>query len=236
MARVGWSMAALALVVTLLSSLIPLLGTFIIAPLATIIIGAGAGWWASKRLGSGGAGRGAGAGSIAGLGAFLGTTIGTVIIFSIMGGNQGFQQQFLTALQDAQQQNPGTELPPIDRETLASAAAVIGGGLGFCVGLFNIFLSMLGGLIAGAVYGKRDTPAVAPVGAYVPENTGIPQMTSQAPYTGQTHYGGPTDSSPQPDYTTRVMDPTANEEHNARIYPVDSDEHKTRIYPDDDKR
>ena len=213
MARAGWSMAALAFVAVGLSALIPLVGTVIIGPLAAIIIGAGAGWWASKLMGSGGAGRGAGAGSIAGLGAFLGAVVGTIVLFSIFGNNPQFQQQFQQGLNEAQQQNPEAQIPALNATAIAGAGGAV---IGFCMGLFNIFLSMLGGLIAGAVYGRRDAPvAVAPIGGYVPDNTGIPQMTSQTPY--------PT----QPDYNTRPFDPQPNDA---------DDEHKARIYPDNEGR
>ncbi len=199
MARAGWSMALLALVVTALSALIPLIGTFIIGPLATIIIGAGAGWWASKRLGSGGAGRGAGAGAIAGLGAFIGATIGTVIIFSILSGSPDGRAQISSILAQMQQEDP--TLNQLSSDDLASAISVLGGGLGFCVGLFNIFLAMIGGLIAGLVYGKRDTPpavAAAPVGAY--DNATLPQMSGQPTYPEQQSYGTQPTSSGQQNY------------------------------------
>jgi hypothetical protein len=222
MARAGWSMAALALVATGLSALIPVIGTIIIGPLAAIIIGAGAGWWASKLAGAGTAGRGAGAGSIAGLGAFLGAIIGTVVLFSIFGNNPEFQQQFQEGLNEAQQQNPDAQLPALNPAAIAGAGGAV---FGFCVGLFNIFLSMIGGLIAGLVYGNRGTTAAAaPVGGYVPQNSTLPQMTSQTDY----------NTRPFPQQSSELGD--AGGESNVRTYPSDSDDNKARIYPDNDQR
>ena len=192
MGRVGLSMAALALVTVALASLIPLVGVLLVAPLTAAIVGAGAGWWASKVLGYGTAGRGAGAGAIAGIGALIGSVVGLAILAASVGSSAQFQQQFNQALRNAQQQNPGTALPNINTGAVAAVGGIIGG---FCFGFVDLFLSVIGGLIAGVVYGRnRGSATPVPAPGYPTGGTGLPQMT-------------------QP--------PENNEEHGARIYPKD---------------
>src|ERR687885_2711883 len=106
MGRVGLSMAALALVTVALASLIPLVGVLLVAPLTAAIVGAGAGWWASKVLGYGTAGRGAGAGALAGLGALFGAAIGLAVLGALFGNNPEVQQGIQQGLKQAQEQNP----------------------------------------------------------------------------------------------------------------------------------
>ena len=101
MGRVGLTMAGLALVTVALSTLIPVIGSLVIAPLTALIIGAGAGWWASKVLGYGTAGRGAGAGAIAGLGALIGSVIGVVVLATIVGNSPEAQRQFQEGIENA---------------------------------------------------------------------------------------------------------------------------------------
>src|ERR671932_28354 len=114
MGRVGLTMAALALVTVALASLIPLVGALLVAPMTAAIVGAGAGWWASKVLGYGTAGRGAGAGTIAGIGALIGSVVGLAILAGIAGNSPQAQQQLNQILQNAQQQNPGRSVPNIN--------------------------------------------------------------------------------------------------------------------------
>lgn len=184
MGRVGLIMAALAFVTVGLSMLIPLLGALLVAPAAAALIGAGAGWWASKVMGYGTAGRGVGAGALAGLGALLGSTIVLTVVLSMFGNSSQFQQQFQQALQNAARENPGTTLPNIN----VGAVATIGGGVaGFCLGLVYLFLAMIGGLIAGVIYGRNRGPAPSPAapggmgyGSYPAPGSEIPRMTSGA--------------------------------------------------------
>lgn len=195
MGRVGFSMAGLALITVALSMLIPLLGWFVIAPLTALIIGAGAGWWASKARGYGTAGRGAGAGAIAGLGALFGSIIGLIALAMIAANNPEVQREFQRLLETTQQQNPDQNLEGVSAGAVATVTALFGGG---CVGLFNLFLSTIGGLIAGLVYGRnRGAVATAPGGDYAPY-----------PPAGQ---GLPTMQPPQ----------APEQERGARIYPED---------------
>lgn len=183
MGRVGLIMAGLALVTVALSSLIPIIGSFLVAPLTAIIIGAGAGWWASKALGGGSAGRGAGAGAIAGIGALIGSVIGLGllgVLFASSANDPAAQQEFQRQLEAAREQNPDAAVPDLDLSTIVAGASLIGG---FCLGLFDLLLSTLGGLIAGIVYGRNRAPAVAPAGgfpaaAYPAAGTSLPQITN----------------------------------------------------------
>jgi hypothetical protein len=175
MARVGLIMAGLALVTVTLSMLIPLLGWFIVAPLTALTIGAGAGWWASKVMGYGTAGRGAAAGTLAGLGALFGAVIGLVILALIAANNPELQREMNRAMDTVREQNPDQNIGDIPAGALLTASAVLFGG---CIGLINLFLSMLGGLIAGVIYGRNRGAAVATSagtypGAPLPPDAGV---------------------------------------------------------------
>ncbi len=192
MARVGLIMAGLALVTVTLSMLIPLLGWFLVAPLTALIIGAGAGWWASKVMGYGTAGRGAGAGALAGLGALFGAVIGLVLLALLAANNPDLQREISSAMETVREQNPDQNIGDVPAAALLTVSAVLFGG---CIGLVNLFLSMLGGLVAGVVYGRNRGPAVATVGGTYP--AGAP----------------PLDVGRE---TTKL-----ESEHGARIYPDD---------------
>ena len=181
MGRVGLIMAALALVTVALANLIPALGQLLVAPLTSLIVGAGAGWWASKVLGYGTAGRGAGAGAIAGIGALIGSVIGLALLAYIVANNPEAQAQFQQELQrQLQQESPqDPEVTRALRNLNFGAVAGIGGAFGgFCLGLFNLLLSMIGGLIAGVVYGRNRQPAAMPYAGYPAGGTSLPQMTN----------------------------------------------------------
>lgn len=173
MGRVGLIMALISLVVVALASIVPVLGTVVIAPLASLILGAVAGWWASKALGYGTAGRGAAAGAIAGTGALIGSVVGVLLLASIFAGsNPQLDQDFQRALEEARQQDPNAEIPDMSLGALAG----LGGGIaGFCFGLFDLFLATIGGLIAGAVTGRNAQPPPATAGA------SYPQMSQSVP-------------------------------------------------------
>jgi hypothetical protein len=196
MGRVGLIMAALAFVTVALSMLIPGLGALCVGPLTALLIGSGAGWWASKVLGSGNAGRGAGAGAIAGLGALFGAAVGLTVLASIVGTDPQFQQQ----LQDQFAQDPNVQLP----EGFNPAALVgVGGAIGgFCIGLFYLVLAVIGGLIAGLVYGNRGATAATPMGGYP---------------AGQATYTAP---GMEPNQGLRGTPPD-DPDRGARIYPDD---------------
>jgi hypothetical protein len=169
-------MAVVAFVAVALVSLIPLVGLVLVAPLTAIVVGAIAGWWASKALGYGTAGRGAGAGAIAGLGALLGSIVGLTVLAGMVGNSAQFQQQFNDALRNAQQQNPGTTMPNINAGTLMTVGGIVGG---FCFGLVDLFLSVIAGLIAGAVYGRNRGPSpITPVAGY--PSAGLAPMPGSA--------------------------------------------------------
>lgn len=186
MARVGLIMAGLALVTVTLSMLIPLLGWFIVAPLTALLIGAGAGWWASKVMGYGTAGRGAGAGTLAGLGALFGAMIGAVLFAAIASQNPTMQREYSNTIdqiiEQSQQQNPEQDVGAL-RDVGVGTVLTIGGAIGGgCIGLVNLFLAMLGGLVAGVVYGRNRGPAAVeavptmyPPGTQPPD-VGLPTM------------------------------------------------------------
>jgi hypothetical protein len=217
MGRVGLTMAALAFVTVALSMLIPGLGAICVGPITAIAIGAGAGWWASKTLGGGTAGRGAGAGAIAGLGALFGAAVGLTVLLAIAGNNPEVQQGILEGLEQAQQQNPDAQLPEgLNPAALLGAGGAIGG---FCFGLFYLFLATIGGLIAGLIYGRNRGQTMATAGAY-------PTEAATYPAPGMQSNLGPRDAS------------FTESEGRARVYPTDQDESESgaRTYPSDDRR
>lgn len=200
MGRVGLTMAALAFVTVALSMLIPGLGAICIGPITAIAIGAGAGWWASKVLGGGTAGRGAGAGAIAGLGALFGAAVGLTVLLAIAGSNPEAQQGIQDLLEQTQQQNPDAQLPEgLNPAALLGAGGAIGG---FCFGLFYLFLATIGGLIAGLIYGRNRGQTMATAGAYP---------------TGAAIYPAP---GMEPNQGLRDT-PAEESEGGARVYPSD---------------
>ena len=196
MARVGLIMAAVAFIVVALTSLIPLVGAFLVAPLAALAIGAGAGWWASKVLGGGSAGRGAGAGAITGVGALFGSVVGLALLAAMFGNSVGnnpdFQQQLQQGIEDAQEQNPDPqapdiEIPEISGGAVTGAAGVVGAVGGFCFGLVDLLLAVLGGLLGGFIYGRNNPvmataapmgyPSSSPPGGHIPAMGSTTRMT-----------------------------------------------------------
>jgi hypothetical protein len=172
-------MGGLALVTVTLSMLIPLLGWSIVAPLTALIIGAGAGWWASKEMGYGTAGRGAAARTLAGLGSLVGAMVGLVILASIAANNPDLQREMTAAMETVREQNPDQEIGDIPTGALLTVTALIFGG---CIGIVNLFLSLFGGLVAALIYGRNRGPApvaVAPgmyPGGTLPPDAGLPTM------------------------------------------------------------
>ena len=165
MARVGLIMALISLVLVALVTAIPFLGPVVLAPLTSLVLGAVAGWWVSRAMGYGTAGRGAGAGAIAGLGALIGSVIGLVLFASMLAQNPELQQSFQEGLEQARQEDPNADIPDLN----VGALAAIGGSFaGFCFGLFDHFLATIGGLIAGAVSGRNRPPAMATPAASYP--------------------------------------------------------------------
>ena len=234
MARPALSMAALAFVAIALSMLIPVLGQLAVAPLAALLIGGGAGWWASKAMGYGTAGRGSGAGALAGIGALLGATIGLALLAGFTGSqftsNTEFQQQFQEQLEQQREANPDAEIPEIDPNDFGAVAGIAGGIggtiLGFCLGMVYLLLSTLGGLIGGVMYGRNRGPTPAMAGGYSYEGSppgGYQSQPYGSPPAGNTPgpFLQPSDSANLPRMTNR---PDVESEGGARIYPDDGDE------------
>lgn len=214
MGRVGLIMGGLALVIVALSSLIPLIGSLVVAPLATILLGAGAGWWASKVAGIGTAGRGAGAGAITGLGALIGSGIGLVVLVMISANNPEVQRQIQEMMRTIQSENPDATMP--DSAQLGTAMTAAGAMLGFCVGLIDLFLATIAGLIAGLIYGRNRQPAAATLpGTY--SDLSLPR--SDLP-------------TAQPDSGARIYDDTSTDRTTNKLEESD---HQARIYPDDEQ-
>ena len=153
MKRIGFNLAIVAFVVVALVSLIPFLGSFVIAPLVVLGIGAMAGRQAAAAASSHEANEGAKAGSIVGIGALIGSVIGLTILVMFVANIPAVQEYIRTS-----EPHPEARIP---YEWMVPAGGVMGAVTGFFVGLFDFVVALVGGLLAGAVYGhNRRVPTV----------------------------------------------------------------------------
>ncbi len=118
-----------------------------LAPLAALIIGAGAGWFLASAHRARAAGSGARAGAIVGLGALLGSIVGLAVLALFVGNIPEIQ----TFVQNSEP-HPEARIPA---DWVAPLGALAGLIVGFVVGVFDLALSALAGWIAGAVYGAN---------------------------------------------------------------------------------
>lgn len=164
----------------------------VIAYGSLLALGYGAGYTAAKVSNApqgGGVGRGALAGTIAGIVNLLAMTILLGVLASLLTQLPGMQDIFA----QAQAQNPGQPQVPITGGLLGAGGAVAG----FCFGLINLIIMLVGGLIGGAVW------------------KGAPQTVGAQQYSniGQNTY---TMGTPPPPGT---YTPPTDDDTNARIYP-----------------
>ena len=185
---------------------IPLVN-ILVAFASIIALGWAAGYTAAKWTGAQpgqGVGRGAGAGAIAGGINLLLLTVMLIVLFStITRLIPGIEEQFNEAIQQAQQETPGQEIPDVSPTGLLG----IGGGvLGFCFGLVNLLIMTVSGLVGGVMW-KGSAPTTAGGMSYPPG--GMPgYMVGGQPPAGQV--------PPTSPYETQSLD------NAAKIYPDDS--------------
>jgi hypothetical protein len=151
MRRILWIMAMSALIIVGLASLIPLAGMFVIAPLAALLLGAGAGWRAARLQQDQAVVQGARAGVITGMGAWLGVMLAFTIVALVLGNNPEFQ-----AFVQASEPNPEARVPAGWIAPLGVATGMV---IGFIVGVFDLALALAGGLLAGLVYRNQHPTA-----------------------------------------------------------------------------
>jgi uncharacterized membrane-anchored protein YitT (DUF2179 family) len=144
-------LATLALIIVALATPFELVG-IPLASLAALAIGAVAGWWACTARGEGSATRGAGAGAIADSGALLGSIIGLAVLALIIGNIPEVQEAIR-----ASEPHPDARIPTSLIVPIAALGGMIGG---FVLGLIDLALAAVGGLVAALIYG-RNHPAPA---------------------------------------------------------------------------
>lgn len=182
---------------------------------SVIALGWGAGYTADKWTGANQSqriGRGATAGAIGGLVVLIGSLVAFIALSGVILSLPGVREQIATALQE----NP--DAANLNPDDLQAAVGVGFGFIGFCLGVINFVLMLLGGVIGGAMWkGAAATSAYVPAGgtSYVPDQ-GYGQQPGatygQQPYGQQpgTTYGqqpGTTYQPPQDTGEARVYDP-----------------------------
>lgn len=112
-----------------------------LAPLAAILMGAGAGWWVSSTRPEHTAGSAARAGAWVGLGALLGSIAGLAVL-ALWIGNIPEVQAFV----QSSEPHPEARIPIDWVAPLGALAGVI---VGFIAGVVDLVLSWIAGWIAG---------------------------------------------------------------------------------------
>lgn len=123
-----FTMFLIGLVVVGLLSLIPVAGTLFLGPLAAIAVGAYGAW--RTTLSSANLGRGLWASAAVGAGALVGTVVAVAMLGASVSGDPA--PSWATAL-----------------------GATVGIFVGFALGLFNLVLAVLGGLVGGLLARDR---------------------------------------------------------------------------------
>lgn len=202
--RAGLLFGVASVVAAIAGAFIPIGGVnLLIAFVSVVALGWGAGYTAAKDSGAlpgQGTGRGAGAGALAGVVNMILLAIILTVLFSVITRFiPGLDEQFQSALDEAAQANPDQATPNV------SATAIFGVGgavFGFCIGLVNLILMTIAGLVGGALY--KGTPGtMEPSGVpYIPGSTqtyGTPQAGGANVYstspTGASVYGTPPPSN-----------------------------------------
>ncbi|MEO8285221.1 MAG: hypothetical protein ABI670_02155 [Chloroflexota bacterium] len=114
-----------------------------LAPIAAIVLGAGAGWWMISNSTEQGGLNGLKAGAVVGAGALLGSIVGLAVLALFVGNIPEVQ----TYVQNSEP-NPEARIPT---EWIAPLGALAGVVVGFVVGLFDLVLSAIAGFVAGAL-------------------------------------------------------------------------------------
>lgn len=145
-------LSILAFVVVTLVSLIPYLGTFVIAPLAALAIGAAAGRRAATVARDRAANEAAWAGTLVGVAALIGSIVGLALLITFVVDIPAVQEFIRSS-----EPNPEARIP---YEWMVPLGALSGVVVGFFVGLFDLLLALGGGLVAGWIVNhNRAVPA-----------------------------------------------------------------------------
>ena len=148
------AMAAVGLVVVGLAVMVPVIGTFFLAPLGAAVIGAVAAWQASK--GADNASRaGLKSGAVVGVGAFIGSVVAISAFATFLGADPAVQEFVRNS-----EPHPEARIPYELMEPVAAAAGLI---IGLIVGAVNFGASTVAGLLAGLVAELRRNSQVGRV-------------------------------------------------------------------------
>lgn len=189
--RAGLLFGLAAIVASIAALFLPIpCVNFILSIGSVIALGWGAGFTAAKTTGATSdqrLGRGLTAGAIGGVVVLIGSVIALIALSGVIMSIPGIQEQISEALQ----QNPdAANLNPDDVGTFLGAGL---GVVGFCMGLVNFLLMLLGGLIGGLSWKAPAAAAYVPAGgsAYTPASGGyVPTQTSSSTYTPPTESEG----------------------------------------------
>ncbi|MCS7290089.1 MAG: hypothetical protein NZ699_13235 [Roseiflexus sp.] len=141
----GLIFAVVSVVAVIGLSFIPFIGFFCCGPLASMALGAIAGYigirWSDPTAG---VGSGALAGGVAGIGAFVGSVLYTVIILILLQSDPALFEQLIES------QLAGQPLPPgLTMDDMRSFVAIGIPILGFCAGLIHLLFAALLGALGG---------------------------------------------------------------------------------------
>jgi hypothetical protein len=144
MNRNTFILALVAFVVVALTTPFQLAGVPL-APFAALVIGAVAGWWVVRPQEGDAPVHGVKAGTAVGVGALLGSIAGLAVLALWMGNIPEVQAYIQNS-----EPYPEARIPTEWIAPLGTLAGVI---IGFVVGLFDLALSAIAGLVAGAIHG-----------------------------------------------------------------------------------
>ena len=150
MNRNTFILALVAFVIVALATPFELAG-IPLAPFAALVIGAVAGWWVVRPQDEDAPVIGVKAGAAAGVGALLGSIAGLAVLALWIGNIPEVQ----TYIQNSEP-HPEARIPAGWIAPLGALAGVV---VGFIGGLFDLVLSSIAGLVAGAIHGSSQTTA-----------------------------------------------------------------------------
>jgi hypothetical protein len=136
---------ALGLATVGVATVVPVIGTFAIAPLCALAVGAGVAWSAARGEPEGSLGRGLGAGTLAGIGALVGTVLGFTVLAFLLGADPTLQEMVRSSEPHSEARIPAGLIAPL--------AAATGALLGLLWGGLNLALATLGGLLGALAVG-----------------------------------------------------------------------------------
>jgi hypothetical protein len=131
-----------AFIVVLGATLVPFIGAEVLAPVGSLIVGAVAAWWLLRTPGQTIV-QAITVAAIAGIGALLASIVAFVALGAVLG-NIPAVQEFVRSTEP----NPQARLP---YEWIPGLSAALGGMVGFGLGLINLLLAVVGGMVTAVV-------------------------------------------------------------------------------------